>query len=40
MEENNNALDIFGGNDAMKETIMAHANELLDTMLDFKELMF
>ena len=25
---------------AMKETIMAHANELLDTMLDFKELMF
>ena len=40
MEENNNALDIFGGDDAMKQAIMAHANELLDTMLDFKELMF
>ncbi len=41
MEENkNNSLDIFGGNQAMQETIMAHANELLDTMLDFKELMF
>ena len=40
MEENNNALDIFGGNDDVKQTIMAHANEILDTMLDFKELMF
>ena len=28
MEENNNALDIFGGDDAMKQAIMAHANEL------------
>ena len=41
MEENrNNGLDIFGGNTAMQETIMAHANELLDSLLDFKELMF
>jgi Uncharacterized protein conserved in bacteria len=33
-------LDIFNGDAVMQETIMAHANELLDTLLDFKELMF
>lgn len=40
MEDMTSALDIFGGNDAMKNAIMTHANEILDTMLDFKELMF
>ena len=41
MDENNNTgLDLFEGNPAMQEAIMSHANELLDTLLDFKELMF
>ena len=39
-DNNNNLLDVFGGDDAVKQAIMTHANELLDTMLDFKELMF
>ena len=40
MDENSSALDIFGGDEAIKQTIMEHANEILDTMLDFKERMF
>ena len=42
MEENKPSLelDLFKDNAAMQNTIMAHANELLDTLLDFKELMF
>ena len=42
MEENKPSLelDLFEDNVAMQNTIMAHANELLDTLLDFKELMF
>ena len=41
MEENNNTgLDIFSAPPEMQEAIMTHANELLDTLLDFKELMF
>ena len=42
MEENKPSLelDLFKDNLAMQNTIMAHANELLDTLLDFKELMF
>ena len=42
MEENKPSLelDLFKDNTAMQNTIMAHANELLDTLLDFKELMF
>ena len=42
MEENKPSLelDLFKDNAAIQNTIMAHANELLDTLLDFKELMF
>lgn len=42
MEENKPSLelDLFKDDTAMQNTIMAHANELLDTLLDFKELMF
>lgn len=37
--EENNQLDLFGGNEVMQNALMAQANELLDTLLDFKELM-
>lgn len=37
--EETDKLDIFGGNGVIQNTLMAHANELLDTLLDFKELM-
>lgn len=37
--EEHNQLDLFGGNEVMQNALMAQANELLDTLLDFKELM-
>ena len=37
--EENSQLDIFGGSEVIRNALMAQANELLDTLLDFKELM-